>query len=121
MLTSFRRNGAEVMTGSAGQKRVPASFIANFTCGIPSLEEQAEIVKYLSTQNALFEKLIAEVKKEIEVILEYKNSLIASVVTGQVDVRNIQVEDFDPADLISETDDDPAEDDDQPQEESEVE
>ena len=119
MLTSFRRNDAEVMTGSAGQKRVPASFIANFTCGIPSLEEQAEIVKYLSTQNALFEKLIAEVKKEIEVILEYKNSLIASVVTGQVDVRNIQVEDFDPTDLISETDDDPTEDDDQPQEESE--
>ena len=39
--------------------------------------------------------------------------------TGQVDIRNIQVEDFDPADLISENDDDPVEDDDQPQEESE--
>ena len=50
---------------------------------------------------------------------EYKNSLIASVVTGQVDVRNIPVEEFDPADLISETDDDPAEE--ESTEESEVE
>ena len=41
---------------------------------------------------------------------EYLDSLIASVVTGQVDVRNIAVEDFDPADLITETDDDPAKD-----------
>lgn len=120
-ITSFRKNGAEVMTGSAGQKRVPANFIANFTCGIPPLEEQNAIVQYLAKQNALFEKTLNGIKKEIEVILEYKNSLIASVVTGQVDVRNIQVEDFDPADLISETDDNPAEDDDQLQEESEVE
>ena len=108
-ITSFRKNGAEVMTGSAGQKRVPANFIANFTCGIPPLEEQNAIVQYLAKQNALFEKTLNGIKKEIEVILEYKNSLIASVVTGQVDVRNIQVEDFDPADLISETDDNPAE------------
>lgn len=120
-ITSFRKNGAEVMTGSAGQKRVPANFIANFTCGIPPLEGQNAIVQYLAKQNALFEKTLNDIKKEIEVILEYKNSMIASVVTGQVDVRNIQVEEFDPADLITETDDDPAEDDDQPQEESEVE
>ena len=109
MLTSFRRNGAEVMTGSAGQKRVPANFIANFTCGIPPLEEQNAIVQYLAKQNALFEKTLNGIKKEIEIILEYKNSLIASVVTGQVDIRNIQVEEFDPADLITETDDDSAE------------
>ena len=61
------------------------------------------------------------IENQIFCLEEYKNSLIASVVTGQVDVRNIPVEDFDPADLISETDDEPAEDDDQLQEESEVE
>ena len=118
-ITSFRKNGAEVMTGSAGQIRVPANFIANFTCGIPPLEEQNAIVQYLAKQNALFEKTLNGIKKEIEVILEYKNSLIASVVTGQVDVRNIQVEEFDPADLISEPDGDPAEE--ESTEESEVE
>ena len=108
-ITSFRKNGAEVMTGSAGQKRVPANFIANFTCGIPPLEEQNEIVQYLTKQNALFEKSLHDIKKEIEVIIEYKNSLISSVVTGQADVRNIAVEEFDPADLITETEDDPTE------------
>lgn len=86
---------------------------------LPSLKEQEDIAQFLERKNKCFDTAITIIENEIAVISEYKNSLIASVVTGQVDVRNIQVEDFDPADLISETDDDPAEDDDQPQEESE--
>ena len=82
---------------------------------IPPLEEQKKIERlFLQLKEA--KELAAKYSVQLQ---EYKNSLIASVVTGQVDIRNIQVEDFDPADLISETDDDPAEDDDQPQEESE--
>lgn len=86
---------------------------------LPSLKEQEDIAQFLERKNKCFDTAITIIENEIAVISEYKNSLIASVVTGQVDVRNIQVEDFDPADLITETDDDPAEDDDQPQEESE--
>ena len=83
----------------------------------PPLEEQKKIEKlFLQLKEA--KELAAKYSAQLQ---EYKNSLIASVVTGQVDIRNIQVEDFDPADLITETDDDPAEDDDQSQEESEVE
>ena len=82
---------------------------------IPPLEEQKKIER-LFLQLKEVKELAAKYSAKLQ---EYKNSLIASVVTGQVDVRNIQVENFDPADLISDTDDDPVEDDDQPQEERE--
>ena len=91
----------------------------NMKLPVPPQQEQYDIIQHLVMQDKKIDNLIAEIKNVINSLLEYKNSLIASVVTGQVDIRNIQVEEFDPADLISATDDDPAEDDDQPQEESE--
>ena len=53
--------------------------------------------------------MIASRIREISLQIEYKNSLTSSVITGQVDVRNIPVDDFDPADLVPETEDDPEE------------
>lgn len=39
----FRGRGQSNMIGSAGQKRVPTTFIKNYSIPLPSLEEQAEI------------------------------------------------------------------------------
>lgn len=86
---------------------------------IPPLTEQNKIADSICQITRYYCCIIENINQEIIYLNEYKNSLMASVVTGQVDVRNIQVEDFDSADLITETDDDPSEDDDQPQEESE--
>ena len=86
---------------------------------IPSKHEQKDIVRSIYECWNQIDMVLKSLEKSIQTLSEYKNSLIASVVTGQVDIRNIQVENFDPADLISDTDDDPVEDDDQPQEESE--
>ena len=102
--------------GAAGRNR-PLNImrLLSEAIPIPPLEEQKKIERlFLQLKEA--KELAAKYSVQLQ---EYKNSLIASVVTGQVDIRNIQVEDFDPADLISETDDDSAEDDDQLQEESE--
>ena len=102
--------------GAAGRNR-PLNImrLLSEAIPIPPLEEQKKIERlFLQLKEA--KELAAKYSAQLQ---EYKNSLIASVVTGQVDIRNIQVEEFDPADLISETDDDPAENDDQLQEESE--
>ena len=93
--------------GAAGRNR-PLNIVRLLSeaIPIPPLEEQKKIEKlFLQLKEA--KELAAKYSAQLQ---EYKNSLIASVVTGQVDVRNIQVEEFDPADLISETDDDPSED-----------
>ena len=84
--------------------------VGNVKIPLPTYEEQLLIVNSIAEKTKTLKSYTDTLKQEILIILEYKNSLIASVVTGQVDVRNIQVEEFDPADLITETDDDPAED-----------
>lgn len=84
--------------------------IGAFCIPLPQIEEQKDILRHLEIKTKSIDIAADKIDQEIQVFSELKNSYIASVVTGQVDVRNIQVEDFDPADLISETDDDPSED-----------
>ena len=102
-----------------GQPNLNTTIVKNIHIALPATEEQKEIADYLDCFCLQSNDLIHKVKKEIETFIEYKNSLIASVVTGQVDVRNIPVEEFDPADLVPETDNDPTEE--ESTEESEVE
>ncbi|GFN33846.1 restriction endonuclease subunit S [Paenibacillus xylaniclasticus] len=88
----FRLLGTDVMTGAAGQKRVPIDFIANFTIGIPNITEQQTIVDYINQKVAIIDKHILAIEKEIDLITEYRTRLISDVVTGKVDVREIVVE-----------------------------
>ncbi|ABY92515.1 restriction endonuclease subunit S [Thermoanaerobacter sp. X514] len=93
-LQQFRIEGANVMTGSAGQKRVPSSFISNFELGIPSIAEQSEILEYLDNRLAKFDKLYETLNREIELLTEYRIRLISDVVTGKVDVRDIEIPEY---------------------------
>lgn len=47
MTKIFRSLGEGQMTGSAGQKRVPADFIRNFVIGLPSIAIQYKIIDYI--------------------------------------------------------------------------
>jgi type I restriction enzyme, S subunit len=87
----FRKLGAEVMTGAAGQKRVPTDFISNFSIGVPEIHEQAMILEYIKKQIEKIDSSITTTQKQIDLILEYRTRLITDVVTGNVDVRNIKV------------------------------
>jgi len=66
--------------------------ITSFRFGLPPKEEQYEIVNHLAKKNVEIDATIIQVKREIELIQEYRTRLIADVVTGKVDVRNIPVE-----------------------------
>lgn len=68
----------------------------------PPLAEQNKIALSLSEKCNAIEKTKQKVQNSIDFLTEYKKSLISSVVTGQVDVRNIAVEDISPADFIPE-------------------
>ena len=74
---------------------------------IPPIEH-LEKIKKLSDEISV---LNGQLKKSIDFWSEYRTSMISSVVTGQVDVRSIPVDDFDPADLVTESEDDPEEED----------
>ncbi len=87
----FRLFGEEVMTGSAGQKRIPVNYVANFQLAIPSLEEQRDIAKFISEKLKVITRSIDKIVQELDLIQQYRTSLINSVVTGKVNVQNISI------------------------------
>ena len=91
-LEEFRRLGVNAMIGAAGQQRVPQAFVANYPIAIPPLPEQAAIVEHLDKATADIDTAIANTRREIDLLREYRTRLIADVVTGQVDVREAAAE-----------------------------
>ena len=62
----------------------------SFPVPLPSLSEQAEIEAHINQETQDIDLAIARTEDEIKLIHEYRNRLIADVVTGQVDVRGWQ-------------------------------
>jgi type I restriction enzyme S subunit len=71
--------------------------IAHLTCeklrshrfALPSLDEQTAIAKFLDAELQHFHNTISRLEREIELLLEYRTRLIADVVTGKLDVREV--------------------------------
>lgn len=81
---------------------------------LPSLEEQEIIADIIDARISDMDKGIEKLKKQIDVMHEYRTRLISDVVTGQMDVRGIEIPDYTPEDDIendSSVDDDTIEDD----------
>jgi len=60
--------------------------IDEFPFVIPSTSEQQQIVEYLDDQTQLIDKTISIEEKRIELLKEYRQSLISEVVTGKLKV-----------------------------------
>ncbi len=61
---------------------------------IPSKKEQMEIVEYLDGLNNKFDATIKKLTEEVAVLEEYKNKIIADAVTGKIDVRSIEIPEY---------------------------
>jgi type I restriction enzyme S subunit len=53
------------------------------------LQEQKKIVAYIASASAPLNKAISRLEREIELLREYRTRLIADVVTGNLDVRDV--------------------------------
>jgi type I restriction enzyme, S subunit len=102
MTRPFRKLGEKVMTGSAGQKRISAEYIKNFTLGIPPIDEQYLILDEIELKLKKLDKLIETDKQNIKCLHELKSRIIFNTVTGKIDVRGIEVPDFE---YVEETED----------------
>ena len=60
----------------------------NFNITVPLIEEQASIVKFIESNNLLFDDLTLKASKAIELMQERRSALISAAVTGQIDVRD---------------------------------
>ena len=58
------------------------------------MAEQVKIADRLDSEIPKYQKAIDTLEKEIQQIIEYRIRLISDVVTGQIDVRGVEVPDF---------------------------
>ncbi|MAT54894.1 MAG: hypothetical protein CMN32_10485 [Saprospirales bacterium] len=65
------------------------NIVTNLPCVLPPDDEIFDIVKYLDTQTARIDAAIASSRRSIDLLREYRTRLIADVVTGKVDVREV--------------------------------
>ena len=90
-----RVNGVKVF--SVTQKILKDAYIL-----IPPKEEQERIVRELDNYCNAIDLAITSVTRQIETLVLFRTRLIFDVVTGQIDVRDVEIPDFE---YISETDD----------------
>lgn len=70
---------------------------------IPPAEEQIAIVEHVRAVMPKYDTLIEKLQEEIKALEEYKAKLIADVVTGKIDVRNVEVPDYEFEEELGET------------------
>jgi len=105
--SSSREQIEERATGaSSTMQNISQSVIRNLLIPLPPVIEQQSIVEYIDQETALINKTIARTEREIELIQEYRTRLISDVVTGKIDVRSIEIPDFEPVEADLEVQDD---------------
>ena len=77
----FKNLGKAFMTGSAGQKRVPSSFVEDFIIVLPPTGEQTAIANFLDEKTAQIDKLITSKQKLIQLLKEERAAIINQAVT----------------------------------------
>ena len=79
---------------------------------VPPEDEQKAIVEYIPVAFTKYDEAIAKLTEEVDTLHELRNKLISDVVTGQIDVRNIEVPDFEYVEETEDESDDDSDEDD---------
>lgn len=61
---------------------------------VPPADEQIAIVKYIKQALPQYDAAIEKLTEEVAVLEEYKNKVIADAVTGNIDVRGIEIPEY---------------------------
>ena len=79
---------ASVVSNSVGVSypAINSSDLVNLKSVLPSLHEQAQISQYLDQKTSRIDSLSNKLQRKIELLKEYRQSLISNVVTGKVKV-----------------------------------
>ena len=83
--------------------------VKHFKVALPPSDEQDRLVCMVKQELADIEITLTRIRREIDLLHEYRTRLIADVVTGQLDVRRVELPAMDEAEALTEweTDEDP--------------
>ena len=85
----FGRGAANV-----GRWRLPADAFKNFEIPLPPYEEQIKIVQAIGDEEQKTKAAIECLKKQIDLLNDLKTRLISDTVTGKIDVRSIEIPEY---------------------------
>ena len=77
-----------INAGFSAQPGVYLGTLENCHITVPSLIEQAAIVQHIETECSRLDTIIDKFHKQIDLLKEYRTTLISEVVTGKIDVRD---------------------------------
>ncbi|MCL4554794.1 MAG: restriction endonuclease subunit S [Actinobacteria bacterium] len=81
------RRQIDMVKYGAAQKQFNVGHAVEFLTVVPGIQEQQEIVDYLSRQTISLDLAVSRTEREISLLREYRTRLIADVVLGKLDVR----------------------------------
>ena len=98
---NFIKNGIINMTGTAGQQRIPVSYISTYLFPLPPLKEQERIVKKVDDLMALCDKLEQEEEKLLALDKNFMENLPKSILQYAVEGKLVLQDIYDePASLL---------------------
>ena len=71
-----------------GQPNLNTDIIKSTKIPLPPIEEQFQIIQFIENKLSEFDILLSQSKLQIEILKEYRQSIISEAVTGKVDVRD---------------------------------
>jgi type I restriction enzyme S subunit len=81
---AFRHDAQHRMTGTAGQKRVPAKYIEGSEIPLPPLNEQRRIVSKIEELFSDLDAGEASLRKVQQLLATYRKSVLKAAVTGEL-------------------------------------
>ena len=104
LLQSTRRNVPSIKQ-TTGIQNLDERHYFSTVVGVPSVDEQDAIIDRLNVQTCRITEVQSQLANEIELVNEYRTRLIADVVTGKLDVRDVDLPAADGIDDAGEWDD----------------
>jgi len=91
----FRVESKGLGTGSSGFMRLYTDRFGIVKLAVPPYDEQIAITKYIEAETKEIAIVQDRAGREINFIREYRTRLVSDVVTGQLDVRGLDLPDVD--------------------------
>lgn len=92
MNTNGYSNEAEIISRGTTMKRISRTLLGEMKVCTPSLEEQQKIADFLDKECKRIDRITEKIEKQIEILKEYKKSLIAETVTKGLN-KNVKMKD----------------------------
>ncbi len=99
----FRNEMFKIITGM-GVPHLTQHFLKNVEIPCPPLSIQEEIITYLDVISGKIDTLIGNKKVSIEDLHEFRNRLVSDTGTGKIDVRDIEIPEYEFTDESADSD-----------------